>query len=57
MSPGDCWVWPARGYAGEADVAALVDRDVRRDVGDFWRHCNDAKRRRKMKLVLLQLKF
>lgn len=56
MSPGDCWVWPARGYAGEADVAALVDGDVGRDLGDFWRHCNDTKRRRKMKLVLLQLK-
>lgn len=56
MSPGDCWVWPARGYAGEADVATLVDGDVGRDLGDFWRHCNDTKRRRKMKLVLLQLK-
>ena len=56
MSPGDRWIWPARGYAGEADVAALVDGDVRRDLGDFRRHCNDTKREMKTQPVLLQLK-
>lgn len=44
VSPGDCWVWPARGYAGETDVAAFVDGDVRGDLGDFRGHCNDTER-------------
>lgn len=53
MSPGDCWVWPARGYAGEADVATFVDGDVRRDLSDFWRDCNDTERGIKMQPILL----
>lgn len=52
MSPGDCWIWPARGYAGEADVATFIDGDVRRDLGNFRRHCRDTKREMKMQPVL-----
>lgn len=51
VSPGDCRIWPARGYAGEADVAALVDGDVRRDLGDFRRHCDDTKKEMNIQLT------
>lgn len=41
VSPGNRGLWPARCYAGEADIVPFINGDIWRNLYNFGRYCGD----------------